>query len=233
MPKGSQQSPKNKADSPPLLGEPSASDSQLVVSDDVELALAELDDEDDGSGSPNLGRILLGVFILVLCLILAGLVIITSTVKDLNGPLQEQATQLAETLQSTPPDAQEETNLRATLDVVRTNANSLGSLLNTLEPSYFNWAETMNYLGQYDPNTLAIVGIAEMNGGMVVNGQANSEETVMAYVDALRLNPQFSRVIIQSLTLRTISERATSGGETSQRQVVEFIINISIIRGLG
>ncbi|MBN8639621.1 MAG: PilN domain-containing protein [Anaerolineae bacterium] len=232
MPKGSQQSPINKAASPPLLGEPSASDKELVISEDVELALAELDDDDDGSGSTNIGRILIGVFILVLCLILAGLVIITSTVKDLNGPLQEQATQLAETLQSTPPDAQEEVDLRATLDVVRANANSLGSLLSTLEPSYFNWAETMNYLGQYDPTMMLLVGIAELNGGIVVNGQASSEETVMAYVDALRRNPQFSRVIIQSLTLRTISERAASGGETTQRQVVEFIINISIIRGL-
>jgi len=90
----------------------------------------------------------------------------------------------------------------------------------------------MHYLGQYDPKTLALIGIAEMNGGIVVNGQANSEETVMIYVDALRLNPQFARVIIQSLTLRTITERADSNSETVERQIIEFIININIIRGM-
>ena len=233
MPNGPQRRPKTQVDSAHLLGEPKALDDKLVVTEDVELALAALDDDDDETpGNSGLGRVLVGVFIIVLCLMLAGLVLITSTIQDLNVPLSEDATQLAATLQSTPAEAREELDVRATLGAIRTNANSLGSLLTTLEPSYFNWTETMHYLGQYDPKTLALIGIAEMNGGIVVNGQANSEETVMIYVDALRLNPQFARVIIQSLTLRTITERADSNSETVERQIIEFIININIIRGM-
>lgn len=209
---------------------------RLLAEQDEEmaLALATLDDEDE-SGSNRLMRMLTWLVIAVLSLVMVGLLVVNRTVQELNAPLPARATELASTLAAPPGISGEESNMRATIESVLAQANALSAVISTLEPGYFNWTAAMRYLGNFDANTLNLTGIAEMNGGIVLNGQADDERAILTYVDALNRAPQFARVVIQSITMRTLG--GNSGGRGSvetapAQQVAEFTIFIEITRGI-
>lgn len=207
---------------------------RLLAEQDEEmaLALATLDDIEE-PGSNRLMRLLTWLVVAVLSLVMVGLLVVNRTVEELNAPLPAQATHLASTLAAPPVVSSDETNMRATLESVLAQTNALSGALSTLQPSYFNWTDAMRYLGDFDANTLALTGIAEMGGGIVLNGQADDEQAILTYVEALNRAPQFARVIIQSITMRALGGGGRDRTETVQpQQIAEFTIYIEITRGM-
>ncbi|MBX3065034.1 MAG: PilN domain-containing protein [Anaerolineae bacterium] len=125
-----------------------------------------------------------------------------TTMEQDGQALQTQAAGLAATLTATPTVDPEEAALFKELQDIRAQAEALGNLQGTFTAAYVNWPAVMATLGGYDPNQMMLTALAQNGSSIQIQGRANSEAVVMLYADALRGTSLFSRVTVQTISIR-------------------------------
>lgn len=154
-------------------------------------------------------RLILWLVVFSLGLLFVPLYVVSTTIKQNNVPLVTQLAMIGATLTSTPPPDPLEAPLKSTLAGVQKQINALNSIQPTLVAGHTDWAATISVIARFDPTLMALTGVTQSDRQIIITGQAGSEATVMTYADTLRNSDQFSRVVLQSISSKTLPPSAT------------------------
>jgi Tfp pilus assembly protein PilN len=176
----------------------------------------------------------LGPWMIVLSLLIVFLVMFMTlnVLRELNGPLSDEVQAMASTLEANvETQSQEEADANEVLLQAIGQVNALEQLTATLSPSHFDWPMAMTALGNYDHKQVEITSLMQNGQQIVIEGGAADEAAVMLYVSALREYPEFSRVVVQSITLVPVQagrDGLATGPFRAQQDFVEFVVTVDI-----
>lgn len=188
--------------------------------------------EDDEPPRSLLAR--LGPWLIVLGLLIAfmAMYLTLNIVRELSGPLSEEVGSMASTLEANvDEESDEEIAARDVLMQARGQVSALEQLAATLVPSHFNWPLAMTALGDYDHLRVELTSLTQTGQQIVIEGGAADESAVMSYVSTLRDYPEFSRVVVQSITLMPVQagrDGLATGPFRAQTDYVEFVVTVDI-----
>ncbi len=187
-------------------------------------------DKDGGSSRLILWLVVAGLGILFLPLFL-----ISTTIKADNLALDAQVSEIQATLSSTAKPQQSDQTLKDKLAQLQKQASALETLQPTLVAGHIDWPTTMNAIAIYNTAQITLTGLSQTDTRLVVNGQAESEDSVMAYAAALRDSERFKRVIVQSITLKSpptaIPSGMRAGVTDGKAKPAEFTISLDLVTG--
>lgn len=139
-----------------------------------------------------------------LVILFAGLFLFSTTLRQARVPLSTELAVLQLTLENTPAPRPEEEALRAILLDLMGRTSMIEEIQPTLQDSHIDWPTSMATISNYDPTLMSLTGISEDGTQVILNGQADDESIVMAYVQRLRDSAMFGRVTVQSITLQDL-----------------------------
>jgi len=151
---------------------------------------------------PKRSRLPMLLLFLGLMTILVAQMITVNPVQTEKLTLQAQASAVVLTLTVEPTSPAEELALRKQLLDVRKQADALDSVQATLNAGYVNWPAVIATLVGHDPARMKLTAVAQNGTRVELRGDAIDEGMVVQYADALRRSGLFTRVNVQSITLR-------------------------------
>jgi hypothetical protein len=170
-----------------------------------------------------------------LLILFLGLYLVSATIRETNDGLTEQLDTLRATLTVVPEPLPGREDMSATRMALLGNVSALQDTNAMLEAQHVNWPEIINLLADYNTSQLNLSGIVESEDQIVVTGIALDEVVVMNYSDRLRQSYRFDRVVIQSITVRTYADSASSQRSSVERaapiagpQYVEFVLTLQL-----
>lgn len=176
----------------------------------------------------------LGPWMIVLSLLIVFMVMFMTlnVLRELNGPLNDEVESMASTLEANVvEESEEEVAAREALLQARGQVSALEQLSATLSPGHFDWPLAMTALGNYDHKQVEITSLTQNAQQIVIEGGAADEAAVMLYVSALREYREFSRVVVQSITLVPVlvgRDGLATGPFRAQQSFVEFVVTVDI-----
>lgn len=168
---------------------------------------AEEAEQNQTPSKPSLlTRLILWLVVMSMSFLFVSMTLVTSSVQERNATLQAELTSLEEQVAVTPePDPQEEA-LTEQLSQVRSQVNILNTVGNTLTSGYVDWRGAAAQISAYDGTQIAMTGLVQTDNRLVITGRAKDEHSVIDYVHHLETYPNFERIIVQSISLKTITE---------------------------
>lgn len=125
----------------------------------------------------------------------------SSTLQQDTTALEEELVVVQATLNSNPPIDREEQQLRDNLAVERDKIRALEPMKSTLTARHVNWASVMAVLNNYNQSLMSLISLVQNENLVIITGRADKEATVIAYQQTLEASNQFSRIVVQSMSL--------------------------------
>jgi len=145
------------------------------------------------------GRLVVWLVALSMAMLFLPLWLMSATLQEDVAQLETEQAQLAEALNLTPtPDAAAE-DLRTELLALRNDVVTLEGKIEELAGQSLDWYVVMDLLLQYDQSAMQLTHIAQQERGLIVEGLAENEDSILSYVNTLRQAATFDGVQVQSI----------------------------------
>jgi Tfp pilus assembly protein PilN len=194
---------------------------------------ADLDDldaapEDDKSRRSS--RLILWLVVAGLGFLLLPLYQISTTINSDNLALQSTLENLQATLASTPKPQPANQALKDKLILVQKQVSILEGIQPTLAAGHVDWLTTLNVIAGYNPAQITLTGLAQPDNRLLLTGQADDESTVMDYAQMLKDSNRFNRVIVQSITSKSLPAALKTPDDKPKpaNKVTEFTISLEL-----
>jgi Tfp pilus assembly protein PilN len=194
---------------------------------------ADLDDldaapEDDKSRRSS--RLILWLVVAGLGFLLLPLYQISTTINSDNLALQSTLENLQATLASTPKPQPANQALKDKLILVQKQVSILEGIQPTLAAGHVDWLTTLNVIAGYNPAQITLTGLAQPDNRLLLTGQADDESTVMDYAQVLKDSNRFNRVIVQSITSKSLPAALKTPDDKPKpaNKVTEFTISLEL-----
>ncbi len=89
--------------------------------------------------------------------------------------------------------------VQAPLAAARATGEAFAGVRQAMATRYVDWAAVLGAVGQYDPEHLALMSLAQEGMLLKVQGLADSDAAVVAYVDRVEASGLFRRVSLESI----------------------------------
>jgi len=100
------------------------------------------------------------------------------------------------------------------LAVARSTSEALAGVRDAMATRHVDWVQILGAVGAFDPDSLAITGVAQEGRLLRVQGTAMDDTAVVAYVARLEASGLFSRVSVESI--QTVAEATPGPGQGSR-----------------
>ncbi len=177
-------------------------------------------------------QVVLWLFVLALGIVLIPLMLITGWVRNDVTRLESELMSVQSSLAAANTPSQEVTKLNADI----ANINQLISTMQTVTvPSGVNWPVVVNALVQYDPTTIEITSLNQLEDKVQLHGRALNNDAVVRYQQNLFVTGVFRDVVV--LSMSTVPPPPTPEANDDARAAeavelpignVEFVIDLVI-----
>lgn len=122
----------------------------------------------------------------------------------------------------------------AVLSALATLTNTVAvadSLVAARPPAGTNWPSVVTLLNQYNPATLTLTALVQVDRRLTLTGQATNDVSVVDYVHTLEQAPLFSDVVLESIVLQTPTPaptQATTASVADGTTSVDFVITLQL-----
>jgi hypothetical protein len=176
-------------------------------------------------------QVVLWLLVLALGIVLIPLMLITSWVRNDVARLESELLSVQSSLASATTPSQEAVNLTAEL----ANTNQLISTMQTVTlPSGVNWPLVVDAVEQYDPATIELTSLSQIEEKVQLTGRALNNDAVVRYQQNLFVAGAFKDVVVLSMsTLPPVPTPVPSEDENATPVDVpignvEFVIDLVI-----
>lgn len=190
--------------------------------DDTQEKDGQVHESGNGNTRLVLWLIVMSISFLVIPVFLTG-----SVIQEERMMVEEQLAGLQAELDVTPPVDPQIERLESELLTLRNSTSDMESLQTTLQATNIDWTTIMLSFLAYDPNLMELTAITQTDRRIIVNGRADDESDLMAYVDVLRDSGLFAQVILQSIN-RTSTQAEDEDNHLLATRLVAFVIQIDL-----
>lgn len=171
----------------------------------LEEEFVELDEVEEPVQKGHSSRIIIWLLVLSLSGLFVPLFLSAATIKQENVDLQAEMAQIQQTIESQSQPVPAEQQLEQKLIDARDQYRSLEALVTNLQTDHIDWPVLIAVISNYHQAEMLLTSLVQTDGrALVLRGQAPNEGAVMTYANMLEESGQFSRVIVQSISLKTL-----------------------------
>ncbi|MBI5958736.1 MAG: hypothetical protein HY866_08375 [Chloroflexi bacterium] len=196
-------------------------------------------DEIVETGRPS--RMVFWLIIMGLAGLFLPLYLLSTAIKEHNQTLKNDLAQIEQQESELSQPGSEQQTLQDELIKARQRLDLLSTVQTDLIAQHINWPAVMAVVGNNGYVQMELLSLSQANELIMLHGQAQAESVVMAYARMLEESDQFSRVIVQSISLKilptptppptteptvttTLTSPETTPPPVDPEQVVEFVI---------
>jgi Tfp pilus assembly protein PilN len=200
------------------------------------------DEVEESTETGHSPRIALWLVVTSLAGLLLPLYLISAAIKADNRSLEADLASIEQQLSDASQPGEEQQTLQDNLLKARQQLDTLTTVQTDLIAHHINWPAVMAVIGNNGPAQMVLTGLSQADNRIVINGQAQAESVVIAYAHMLEESGQFSRVVVQSISIKVLptptppptptpdpAETAVSTpAPVAPGQVVEFVILVEL-----
>lgn len=139
---------------------------------------------------------------------------ISSTIGADADQLNAELSNIQLTMVSEPTIVPEVASLQTDAADIQTQLNELEAVYTNLSTDHIDWPEVAAVIRNYDANRMSLTSLQQTENRLMLSGQALDDTAVINYARFLEDSGQFSRVVVQSITLTTPSPTPTVSATT-------------------
>jgi Tfp pilus assembly protein PilN len=203
---------------------------------------AVLDEMEEPTEAGHSPRIVLWLVVVGLAGLFLPLYLVSAAIKGDNRSLKTDLASIEQQLSDLSQPGEEQQTLQDTLIKSRQQVNTLTAVQSDLNAHHINWPAVMAIIGNNGPVQMVLTGLSQAENRIVISGQAQAESVVMAYAHMLEESGQFSRVIVQSISLKALptptplptstpasaDTTLSTPAPAEPAQIVEFVILVEL-----
>jgi Tfp pilus assembly protein PilN len=201
------------------------------------LILSEYETEEDVTVRHS-SRVILWLVVFSVAGLILPLVLISTAIEQNNKTAALDLAQIEEEVNNAKQPEPAEQALRDTLLETKNQRTVLETLRDDLVSQHVNWSAVMAVVGNYGSAKMTLTGLSQSGTQITLSGQAETESTVIAYARMLEETGLFTRVVVQSISLKVLPTSTPTPGVATPTavpdvapgpdQVVEFVILVEL-----
>ncbi len=167
--------------------------------------LLEMGETEEPVQKGRSSRIIIWLLVLSLAGLFVPLFLSAAAIRQENADLQADMAHIQQTIDSqSQPDPEQQTMEQQLIDA-RDQYRSLEALETNLQNDHIDWPTVMAVISNFHQAEMMLTSLVQTDGrALLLRGQAPTEGVVMSYAGMLEESGQFSRVIVQSISLKTL-----------------------------
>jgi Tfp pilus assembly protein PilN len=201
------------------------------------LILSEYETEEDVTVRHS-SQVILWLVVFSVAGLILPLVLISTAIEQNNKTAALDLAQIEEEVNNAKQPEPAEQALRDTLLETKNQRTVLETLRDDLVSQHVNWSAVMAVVGNYGSAKMTLTGLSQSGTQITLSGQAETESTVIAYARMLEETGLFTRVVVQSISLKVLPTSTPTPGVATPTavpdvapgpdQVVEFVILVEL-----
>jgi Tfp pilus assembly protein PilN len=200
----------------------------------------EIEEQEAANEPGRSSRVVFWLVVVGLAGLFLPLYLIGAAIKDNTQTLRDQIAQIDQQEADLSQPGSDQQTLQDELLAARQQLETLSAVNAKLLATHIDWPAVMAVIGNNGYVQMDLISLSQADDQIMLRGQAGAESVVMAYSRMLEESGQFSRVIVQSISLKTLptptpppttvpsTTPTPSGVEPTPQplpvQVVEFVI---------
>ncbi len=205
------------------------------------LELNDIEEQEDVIEAGGSSHAVTWLMALGLAVLFLPLYLISGAIKESNQTLTNDLAEIAQQQTDLSQPGSTQQTLQDDLIKARQRLETLSAGKTNLIASHINWPAVMAVIGNNGYVHMDLLSLSQADNQIVLRGQAQAESIVMTYARMLEESGQFSKVIVQSISLKvlptptpppttqpvattTLASPASVPTVVPQAQVVEFVI---------
>lgn len=160
-------------------------------------------EENEASFGQTLRKFVPWLIVIGLAILFLPLYAISSTIGADSDRLNAELSNIQLTLVSEPTAEPEVVSLEAEAAAVQAQLSELEAIYNNLSADHVDWPSVAAAIRNYDANRVTLTGLEQSEDRLMLRGWAVDDTAVINYARLLEDSEQFSRVVVQSITLTT------------------------------